>query len=282
MASRWFGYFYNNNNATAESESAEDFGEIPEAPEIPEEQKKKRGIIAMNCIRQYIITRNKNLRRLHVIVAEKIRQQLEDTTNMFGKSDLVCHLESMVASSEVSDDIRELSDKEWTALVDHIFEVYDMLVIFYKADHHVLTLSIPDPYNATEEDQDPLLVLLRENIRKHDLKRTQDISKYTADLYEYIISNIYDVARRHGSNEYMADLNNVHKNMKGWETRWDDAHRLTCNEKKIIENDLKDSLLEDGFHTEVIAWKYQIYIKWNTPDHIWDYDEKTGEWTQRK
>ena len=219
----WFGYFYGSQQQEDENPS-----DIPEAPAVPEDQKKK-SMIAMNCIRQYIISRNKNLRRLNVIVEEKIRQQLRDTTTMFGKSDLVCYLESIVASSELSDDLGNLTDKEWRSLVDYIIKAYDVLDIKYKKNHHTLTMGVSDPYNATDEEgTDPLLIELRKNIREHDLKRSEDISAYTKDLYEYVISNVYDVARRHGSSQYLAELNNIHQKINAATRQYEYRRSARC------------------------------------------------------
>jgi len=282
MAS-FFGMLWKSDEDTVQTEC----DDVPAPPAQPVEKKPKADV-AMNCIRHYIVTRNRRIRELVVYLKERITDELRDQTLHFGRSEININLETIVGvSDEYSDDFsgdNHLVEKEWANIQDELSEHFTNLGLKYKTENgnvHICVTIPPQPAADAGPSECPeLLTKLWNNLKSYAEKRERDIDTYCDDLVDYIFEQICHVARTRGDNDILVDLEKVYTLMPKWEKVWSGAHGLLHTEQKKITAHLRDVMLAEGFDVQDFPWKFKMSFTWNYPSCIWRYSDREGAWTK--
>lgn len=265
------------------SSSEED---VPTPPPAPT-NKTPMADTAMNCIRHYIVNRNRRIRELVVYLKSHIEQELADQSLVFGKSEVDMNLETIVMTSDAfADDFgghNNIVDAEWNAISqEELSEYFLALGLKYKAhdDNVHISITIPPRPNgdAASSECPELLSKLWKNLVTYAEKREHNITSYCNDLVTYVFDKICHVARTRGDNDIIIDLEDAHKHMPKWENAWNDAHGLTHTEQKRITTHLSDVMISEGFDVQDFPWKFKMSFTWSAPSCIWRYSDNDGGW----
>lgn len=272
--------------SSGEQRIAQEDGVVaPNAPPAPEARKPKADI-AMNCIRYYIVNRNRRIRELIVFLKDRIEQELRDQTLSFGRSEINMNIETIVQTSEnFADDFdndNNIVESEWVNIQKELSKHFIALGLKYKVDdsnvHICITIPIRPVVEASSEEFSALLSALWNNLMTYSTTRERDVNEYSNDLTNYIFEQICHVARTRGDNDIIIDLDNVYTLMPKWEKRWTESHYLLHTEQKKITAHLRQTMSDEGFDVHEFPWKFKISFTWNAPSCVWRYSDDDGAW----